>query len=209
MNKSRILVFGAHPDDIEVGCGGTVAKYTKNGHDVLCVVCVIPNNHKLRKMEAMKSAEILDAKILFLDTDPNNFILNRQLIEQFDNIINEYNPDIVFTHWKQDSHQDHRVVCDATIASSRKNKHSLYMYEQTIPGGIVPYGFLPQMYINISDTIDQKIKSILSHASEVDKHNKDRIWEYGIKGRASYRGYQINEKYAEAFEVVKEIKNII
>jgi len=79
------------------------------------------------------------------------------------------------------------------------------MYEQTIPGSIVPYGFKPQMFIDITDFIDTKINSLLCHESEAERHNIDSLWEYGVKGRASYRGYQINVKYAESFEIIKEI----
>jgi LmbE family N-acetylglucosaminyl deacetylase len=80
------------------------------------------------------------------------------------------------------------------------------MYEQTIPGGVVPYAFQPQLFIDITDTIDSKIKSVLAHESQVISNGE--WWEYGIKGRAMYRGYQIHKKYAEAFEVVKDIKMI-
>jgi LmbE family N-acetylglucosaminyl deacetylase len=80
------------------------------------------------------------------------------------------------------------------------------MYEQTIPGGVVPYAFQPQMFVDISDTIDIKMNSVCSHESQVIANGE--WWEYGVKGRAMYRGYQIHKKYAEAFEVIKDIKTI-
>jgi len=205
LSKFRILAFGAHPDDIEIGCGGTIAKCSSQGHDVLCVVCLTPTNFEIRQQEARNACKVLNSDITFLNADPDDFQLNRSLIKDFDEIITDYKPDKIFTHWNHDSHQDHRIVSEATISSTRKNNCSLYMYEQTIPGSIVPYGFKPQLYIDITDTIELKIKSLLCHKSEADRHNMDSLWEYGIKGRASYRGYQINSKYAEAFEVVKEL----
>ena len=204
----KILAIGAHPDDFEIGMGGTLAKYSMHGHEVLCLVCVVPRNSDIRQKELSEASKILNVKVMLLDLNSNDFGLTRILVNKFDEIVKDFNPDIVFTHWNNDSHQDHKVVCDATIASTRKNKCSLYMYEQTIPGGIVPYGFRPQMFVDISETIDLKIKSVLAHKSEAEIHNKDSIWENGIKGRAAYRGHQINAKYAEAFEVVKEIKKI-
>ena len=204
----NVLVFGAHPDDFEIGMGGTIAKYTNKGHNVLCVVCVVPNKTEIRVKESREAAKVLKAELVFIDSDPENFSLNRKLIKDFDNIINNFNPDLIFTHWNLDSHQDHRIVSEATLASTRKNKCSLYMYEQTIPGGIVPYGFKSQMFIDVTDTIETKIDSILCHKSQVQRHNPDSMWEDGIRGRASYRGYPINVKYAEAFEVVKELKEI-
>jgi LmbE family N-acetylglucosaminyl deacetylase len=78
------------------------------------------------------------------------------------------------------------------------------MYEQTIPGGIVPGGFKAQSFVDISDFIDQKIASIQAHQSQHELNGE--LWLQGVKGRAMYRGYQMNVAYAEAFEVIKEIE---
>lgn len=80
------------------------------------------------------------------------------------------------------------------------------MYEQTIPGGIVPYGFREQSFVDITEVIDVKMNSIMAHKSQAKINGE--WWLYGIRGRAMSRGYQINVKYAEAFEVVKELKEI-
>jgi LmbE family N-acetylglucosaminyl deacetylase len=81
------------------------------------------------------------------------------------------------------------------------------MYEETIPGGITPYSFRAQMYVDIGEHIDNKIAALKLHQSQIKSHNDENTWVYGIKGRAQYRGYQINSKFAEAFEIVKEINN--
>ncbi len=202
----RVLAFGAHPDDIEVGMGGTIARYSKNKHDVIMVIATIPNKRKIRRKEAENAAQILGAELLILDIDPNRMIFSRELVRRLDEVIQEYSPDIVYTHWNHDSHQDHVAIANAVIAATRKNNCSLYMYEQTIPGGIVPYGFRAQSFVDISEVIDTKIGAIMAHESQVGTNGE--WWLYGVKGRAMYRGYQINVKYAEAFEVVKEIKKI-
>lgn len=202
----NILVFGAHPDDLEVGMGGTIAKYTEKDHNVLMVVASSPNIKEVRRHEALNSAKILGAKLKFLDLKPEELEFSRKLVNIYDDIIKSFSPDAVYTHWRHDSHQDHVSVSNAVIASSRKNNFSLYMYEQTIPGGIVANGFNTQLFVDISDTIDTKIDSIRSHESQVITNGD--WWEYGTKGRAMYRGYQIHKKYAEAFEVIKEIKDI-
>ena len=204
----NVLVFGAHPDDFEVGMGGTIARYTNAGHRVTCVICVIPNMFEIRREESLKSAKVLDVELLFIDSNPEDFRLTRKLVKDFDSIINDCNPDLIFTHWHLDSHQDHRIVAEATFASARKNASSLYMYEQMIPGGIMPYGFKSQMFVDVTDTIDTKIESVSCHESQMKRLNPDSMWENGITGRAAYRGYPINVKYAEAFEVVKELKEI-
>ena len=202
----RILAFGAHPDDIEVGMGGTIAGYSKNKYDVLMVIATMPNEKEVRWKEAENGAKILGAGLVILDIDPDKMIFSRELVRLFDEVIREHSPDIVYTHWNHDSHQDHVAVANAVIASTRKNNCSLYMYEQTIPGGMVPYGFRTQSFVYITEVIDTKINSVMAHKSQVKINNE--WWLYGIKGRAMYRVYQINVKYAEAFEVVKEIKTI-
>ena len=202
----RVLAFGAHPDDIEVGMGGAIARYSKNKYDVIMVIATIPNKREVRWKEAENAAKILGAELLILDIVPDKMVFSRELVRRFDEVIKAHSPDIVYTHWNHDSHQDHVAVANAVIASTRKNNCSLYMYEQTIPGGIVPYGFRTQSFVDISEEIDIKISSIMAHKSQVGMNGE--WWLYGVKGRAIYRGYQINVKYAEAFEVVKEIKSI-
>lgn len=202
----RILAFGAHPDDIEVGMGGTIAKYIKRKCSVVMIVATVPNKEETRRKEAEAAAWILGAELIILDIKPNKMIFTRELVHTFDQVIRGHSPDIVFTHWNHDSHQDHVTVANAVIASTRANNCSLYMYEQTIPGGIVPHGFRAQSFVDISEVIDVKMNSIRAHKSQMKLNGE--WWLYGIRGRAMYRGYQINVNYAEAFEVVKEIKEI-
>ena len=79
------------------------------------------------------------------------------------------------------------------------------MYEQTIPGGVVPGGFKAQSFVDISEQMDRKRESILVHRTQIELNGGD-WWLEGVRGRAMYRGYQMNVRYAEAFEVVKEIE---
>ncbi len=203
----KVLAFGAHPDDIEVGMGGTIAKYAEKKHDVTMVVATLTSNIKnVRKIESENAARVLGGELIILDIEPEALTFSRRLVQEFDRIIQDCNPDVIYTQWIHDSHQDHVALANTVIASARKNHSAVYMYEQTIPGGIVPYGFKAQMFVDISDVIDIKTNSIMAHKSQVELN--DEWWLYGVKGRAMYRGYQINTKYAEAFEVVKEIKEI-
>jgi len=202
----NILVFSPHPDDAEVLMGGTIAKYTQKGHDVLIVVVTIPSQKKKRIEESEKAAAILGARISVLDLGPYELVFNRKLVEVFDEVIKDFPPDIIYTCWLHDSHQDHVATAQTTIAAVRKNQCSLYMYDQALPSGITPYVFRPQVFVDISDTIETKIKSVLAHASQVKIHGDQ--WIEGIRAKAAYMGFQINAKYAEAFELVKEIEEI-
>lgn len=203
----RVVAFGAHPDDIETGMGGTIARFSKEGHEVLIVITTIPDDFEVRKKESIAAAKAMGAKITFLDIDPYKLKFGRELVEKYDKILKEFNPDEIYCPWNHDSHQDHRAVAESVIATTRKNNASVFMFEQTIPGGITPYGFRAQKYIDISDTFDKKIKSLDAHKSQIDRNNIKWL-TYGLKGRAMFRGYQVGVNYAEAFEVVKEVSII-
>jgi len=202
----NIIVFSPHPDDAEVLMGGTIAKYIQKGHDVLIVVVTIPVQKEKRIEESKRAAAILGARLSILDLNPYELAFNRNLVQIFDDVIRDFPPDIIYTSWIHESHQDHTAVSKATIAAARKNACSLYMYEQALPSGLTPYTFRAQAFVDISDTIETKIKSVLAHDSQVQSFSEQ--WIQGIRGRATYRGFQINVEYAEAFEVVKEIKQI-
>jgi len=199
----NILAFGAHPDDIEIGAGGTLSKYAEKGDNVTAVVVTLPRDKKTRRKESEIAAKILGINIKLLDVSFEDLFLTRENGIRLDGVLDYYRPDIIFTHWDGDSHQDHNVLTSGVIASARMNRCSLYMYEQTLPGGIVPSSFNAQVYIDITATMDKKIESILAHASQHRKNGEG--WLHGIRGRAMLRGCQINVKYAEAFQVVKRL----
>lgn len=199
----NILVFGAHPDDIELGVGGTVARYIEEGSNVLMVVVTTPSQQRIE--ECKSAAKILGAELKMLNILQEELVNIRSLVIKFDNIIKAFNPDEIYTHWIHDSHQEHKFVTQAVIASSRKNLCSVYMYEQTIPSGITEGTFKAQLFIDISEFIEQKLKAIEINESQF-MPNRGIEWLEAVKGRCAYRGYQIGVKYAESFEVIKEIR---
>ncbi len=205
-DRLNIVVFSPHPDDAEIAMGGAIANYTSKGHKVTIVLTTTPNNGKLREIEAKDAAEVLGAELYTLALDLYTLRLDRTLVEQFDKVIASLKPDIIYTSWLYDSHQDHATVSQATIAATRRNRCSLYMYEQEVLSGIAVHTFRAQSFIDISDTVDVKAGAMLAHKSQVEKYGDN--WITSVKGRASYWGFRIGVQYAEAFEVVKEIKEI-
>jgi len=210
----RILAFGAHADDIEISMGGTIAKHVSAGHDVKMVVAIIPDEDKegvsskkardKRWKEGEGAAEILGADLEILDLDRYEFRYDRHNVKIFDKIVRDYKPDKVYTSWNHDSHMDHLALSNIIFAATRRNIHSVYMYEPMTPGGITPYSFRANMFVDISGFIGTKMDSVKAYKSV---RNLYETWIPGIDGRARYRGDQIGVEYAEAFEVVKEIKN--
>jgi len=208
MDKT-VLCIGAHPDDIEIGMGGTVSKLSSLGYRVIMLVFANSDMDSIdhRCNEARLAAKYLKVEIEFMNITSGELQQNRLLVGKIDECIRKFSPESVYTHWIHDSHQDHQLISRATISSLRKNTCSLYMYEETIPGGITPESFSAQMFVDIGDHINNKIGALKFHQSQMKSHNDEDTWIYGIKGRAQFRGYQINSKFAEAFQVVKEVRN--
>jgi LmbE family N-acetylglucosaminyl deacetylase len=209
MESKSILVFGAHPDDLEIGMGGTIAKLSAMGYEVQPIIATLPNFVKSdtkegRKTESMSSAKVMGCKPpVFLDLSPDEMIFGRKFISLIDSLVTKYRPDSVFTQWYGDSHQDHQILTKSVISACR-DQDNLFMYETTIPGGITENSFRPQLFVDISDTLDTKKNALECFESQFLRCGE--IWIPAIIGRCSYRGYQINSKYAEAFEVVKVTK---
>ena len=199
----KVLAFGAHPDDIEIGMGGTIARHASAGDRVVMVVVTIPNNRETRRAEAEGAAGVLGAEVMLLDMPLDDLNHSRAMVRKFDKLLEAVDPDVIYTHWNMDSHQDHNAVSLATITASRDNTCAVLMYEQTIPGGIVPWAFRAQSYVDITPHMAVKMESIAMHKSQV-RANGD-LWVQGVKGRAMYRGYQVNAEFAESFEVVKSV----
>ena len=204
--SENILVFGAHPDDIEIGMGGTVTKLSRLGYNVKLVIATLPNftqNDKKeeRRMEAIRSSKVMGCpEHDFLDLPPEQMMHSRKLIGIMDKYMLDYRPAAVFTQWIGDSHQDHQALTKSVISGSRDTT-DLYMYETTIPGGITEQACRPQLFVDMTDFIEPK-KSALE-CFESQQARCGPIWIDAIVGRAAYRGYQLNCKYAEAFEVIR------
>ena len=210
MTKNRLMIaFGAHPDDIEIGMGGTVAKLTGMGYDVRLVIATLPNFVKTDTKEERKQESIMSAKVMgcktpeFLDLSPEEIAFNRKFVTQISKIIQELNPEAIFTQWIGDTHQDHQSLTRAVVAAAR-DSNDVFMYETTIPGGISEHAFRPQLYVDVTDTLETKRNALDCFDSQ--KIRCGPLWIDSLVGRCSYRGYQMNAKYAEAFEVIKVSK---
>jgi LmbE family N-acetylglucosaminyl deacetylase len=208
----NILVVGAHADDIELACGGTISRAIKSGHKVLCLYTTksefTDKNGKVERTRETVEEELKVAMKLLgvgnnyieLDFSTKDVPYNSELISQIDKVIESFNPDIIFTHWIFDTHQAHRNTSQATISAAR-NKQTILMFEPFPPSGRSYMPFNPKVYIDISDNIKDKIKAIKAHKSQVKKYGKD--WFESIEGRARIRGYENKCKYAETFEPVR------
>ena len=209
----RILVVGAHLDDIELAAGGTLAKAVKNGHTIKVLIMsksgYTNKDGKIQRsdetavkegVEALNTLGIMD--ITILDFETKDIPFRSDVVNAIDLVMSEFDPDIIFTHHPFDTHQAHEGVAKATIAAARR-RNTLYFFEPIAPSGRSYVAFKPQMYVDIEETIDLKIESLKCHRSEYNKFGGEN-WVEGVKCRCGFRGYEIGKKYAEAFEVLRE-----
>ena len=207
----KILAVGAHLDDIELACGGTLAKAIKNGHEVKVIIMSKSGytNFDGRQMRedsiavqegknALAVLGIQDIEILDFPTKDIEF--ESKVIESIDSRMATFNPDVIFTHHPFDTHQAHVGVSKSTISAGRR-KNTIYFYEPIAPSGRSYVAFKPQAYVDITDTMDVKIQSLKEHVTEYKKFGEE--WIEGVKCRSGFRGYEMGTKYAEAFEVLR------
>tara|TARA_B110001454_G_C12670373_1_gene413474 strand:+ start:542 stop:1201 length:660 start_codon:yes stop_codon:yes gene_type:complete len=215
--KLNILAVSPHADDVEIAMGGTIAKYVSQNHNVTILTAVLPKENILGKidnfmsknriLEQKNSAKVLGAKVDVLNLDPYDLCFSRKYIKLFDDKIKQYKPDIIFSCWEHDTHQDHKSIANIIYSVTRKNNISLYMYEAMLPGGLNTNSFNPQFFVDVSKFIKVKIKALNEYKS-VFKYKKNNYSKYfdSIIGRAKFRGETIGTDYAEAFVVVKKIE---
>ena len=203
----RVLAVGAHPDDLEILCGGTLARFVQEGHDV--VMCHATRGDRgsfvhtseeiarIRGGEARRAAEICGAEYATLGfSDAEINAADRDQQRAVTDVIREARPDLILTH----SQGDCSFYAALPLYETRKPYHSeitpIYFIE-TIMG----HGFQPREFVDISNTFDTKVAMLQAHESQLvwlKDHNDVDIVEQ-MKTVSRFRGQQCGVTYAEGF----------
>jgi LmbE family N-acetylglucosaminyl deacetylase len=203
--KKKIVCFGAHPDDPESGCGGTLARLANNGHDVTIIYLttgeagIEGKAHSeaaaIRKQEAINACTILKAKPVFAGQIDGDTVMDNTWLVKVQKLIADEKPDLVFTHWPVDSHKDHQIasllMIQTWVRSAKKSP--LYFFE--VCTGEQSMVFRPTDYVDISETQEQKRKSVYCHVSQ----DPPGIYGCGHAAMEEFRGRELGVKAAEAF----------
>ena len=203
--KLKVVVVGAHPDDPETGCGGTMILLAEKGHKVVSAYFtrgeagIQGKSHeeaaKIRTSEALKACEIMNVKAEFLSQIDGSCEITAARCNEMSDFLNAENPEIVFTHWPIDTHRDHRIcsslVYDAWLRS--ENRFSLYYFE--VMSGEQSQNFYPTDYTDISSTVEDKHKVCFIHESQ----EIEKMYEASHGRMEIFRGMEAGYKYAEAF----------
>jgi LmbE family N-acetylglucosaminyl deacetylase len=204
--KLKVLVAGAHPDDPESGCGGTIARYVDGGHEVAVIYLtrgeagIKGKSHDeaaaIRTAEAKKACGILKARPLFAGQIDGATEVNAARYAAFRKIVEAEKPDVAFTHWPVDTHPDHRVcslmMYDAWLRLGRK--FALYYFEVDL--GAQTQCFRPTHYVDITAVEPRKRDACYAHESQ---HAKDGWYPKFHLKMQQHRGMESGFRQAEAF----------
>jgi LmbE family N-acetylglucosaminyl deacetylase len=226
MNK-KILIIAAHPDDEVLGCFGTVAKFIKEGYEAYTLILgegktsrdekrVVENKKdelNILNNEIKKANDIIGIKKVFVESFPDNRFDNVDLLDivkTVSKVKNEIKPDIIFTHYGKDLNIDHQITYQAVITATRpmekESVKEIYSFEiLSSTEWNYPLSFSPDIFFDISNTIDLKIKAMKEYNSELCEYPHPRSLE-GIELNAKYQGMRIGKKYVEAFKSIRILR---
>ena len=194
--KLKVIVAGGHPGDPEYGCGGTVARLTNLGHEVVLLYlndgAWPPTSASIRIAEAKRACELLKAQPAYAGQVNGQAVVDNAHYEAYAKLIEAEKPDVIFTQWPIDNHRDHRAITMLTYDAWRRSKAALYYYE--VSDGEDTLQFAPTHYVDITETEPAKRAACYAHASQTP----DRY--YALQDQvAVFRGVEGGYKRAEAF----------
>ena len=203
INKT-ILIVMAHPDDAELVMAGTLARFVSQGYKVCLLVLSLPTKSELRKEELRVAAQILGIEANLVNTKSKTWraedLPMHYLVSQIDIWMSNLRPVSVFTHWVNDTHNDHKITAKAVLASVRRGSTNIYMCATpylTIPTSTT---FEPNSFVDTSEWMKIAIESMRVYTSE------PRILEYIEQAtvRSRYYGKMINSEFADAFICIRQ-----
>jgi len=227
MPFKKILIIAAHPDDEVLGCGATIARLVKEGCEAYTLILgegitsrdksrdikKRENDIKNLKEDAFCANKILGVKKVFLHNFPDNRFDSLNLIDiikYIEDIKQKIKPDIIFTHYQNDLNTDHKITYQAVITAARplmkESVKEIYSFE--VPSSTewnYPLSFSPDVFFDVSSTIDYKIKAMSEYKNELRDYPHPRSLK-NIRLVAENWGVKVGLKYAEAFKSVRIIK---
>lgn len=203
--KKKALIIGAHPDDPELCCGGTMIRLKQAGWDVVSVYMtkgeagIKGKSHEeavvIRTKEASNACNILGVRPIFMTQIDGSSEVNKERYAEMLDLVAAEKPDIVFTHWPLDSHADHRVCAILVYNAWRRLNYSFELYYAEGMNGTQTAYFHPTDYVDISSVAEQKRKACNCHTSQ-DMEPLYQKWHDPIE---KFRGIEFRCDRAEAY----------
>jgi LmbE family N-acetylglucosaminyl deacetylase len=198
--QKRVLAIGAHPDDVEIGCGGTLAKH-RDHRDAIHILTLSRGAQggdvNIRAIEAQRAAKLIGAQLQMASLRDTSITDGAETIKIIEAAIHEFKPTHVYTHCAEDTHQDHRAVHSASLVAAR-GVPNVYCYQS--PSSTVD--FKPHRFVDITNFIQQKIDLVSAYASQVDR--MESIQPDVILATARYWGRFAGYVLAEPVRIVRQ-----
>jgi LmbE family N-acetylglucosaminyl deacetylase len=201
----QVACVGAHPDDPESGCGGTLARYAAAGHKVTVIYLtrgeagIRGKSHDeaaaIRTGEAEAACKVLGARAVFAGQIDGATEVNRERAQALLKLLAEEGPDVVFTHWPIDTHPDHQAASLLTLRAylASGKRYPLYFFE--VNSGSQTLGFVPTAYVDVTVTREKKKQALFAHRSQ----NGEEIYARHHGPMETFRGRELGVAAAEAF----------
>ena len=217
----NILAIGCHPDDLEIACAGTLAKYATRGDRV--IMCHVANGNlghavimpeelrEIRRKEAENAAKIIGAESISIDVgDMHVEASERETINRLIEVVRYAKPDLIITHNPDDYMRDHQqtsqLAFHASFGSSIPHIETVTeAYGEIVPlfymDTLAGINFVPTEYVDVTDTIDTKLEALACHESQIKwmlEHDKIDFIDF-VRTCSKYRGLQCSVPFAEGF----------
>ncbi len=225
---ANVLAIGAHGDDLELFCGGTLARCAERGDKVY--MCVVTDGRgrpqgdpdqiaAIRKAEAQASADVIGAELIWMAIPDGGLMFNEESRHQFIEVIRRTKPDVIITHPADDYHPDHkttsRLVMDAAQIARTANYPSQYEpHRLVVPLAFMDaergIGFIPEEYVDVTPVWEKKLAMLDAHISQQMPQQydpnyqppapEDNVFHYYAMALSGFRGLACNVRYAEGFK---------
>lgn len=192
----RVLAVGAHPDDIELGCGGALLAHRARGDEITLLVMTTgeegPQDARSRIREQEDAAGLLGSALLWGGFRDGAVPMDRSAVNVVQDAIEASGADLVYGHAPGDTHQDHRATSAAVLAATRRASRVLLFESPT------SVSFTPVIYVDIATLVEAKIDLLRAHMSQVLKNGLVDL--DALEAQARYHGFRARVRHAEAFE---------
>jgi len=203
--KLKVVCVGAHPDDPESGCGGTLIRYATLGHSVIVLYLTrgergirntaLEDAARIRSAEAEHACKLMGSEARFFGQIDGDTHITREDLDRMSKLLGSEKPDVVLTHWPIDTHIDHQIAAILAIRACLliNPRPQLYFFE--VDAGSQTRGFQPNTYVDISDSLEKKKAALFIHKSQ----DGEAIWREHHQIMAAWRGREIGVNAAEGF----------
>jgi len=200
----NVLAIGAHPDDIELGCGGALLRHVMHGDRVTMLVLTTgergPQHAVPRVREQEQAARILGATLLWGGLPDGGIPPTRDTVGLIDEVVQASGAEIMYTHSARDSHQDHVAAARCSLSAARRlNRVLCYQSPSST-------GFEPSMYVDIASTVDGKVAALAAHESQVLRC--ELVDLEVVEATARYWGHRARLRHAEPFETPRFVWDV-